>query len=96
MVRVRRAMEQQDSSALRHAVLLWGTGHHGKGFSSLTELANASSEQLATVLEDLDRALYSPGSENAAPEKLISALRNEPAPEKGSSEGTPLTLYPTG
>ena len=96
MVRVRRAMEQQDSSALRHAVLLWGTGHHGKGFSSLTELANASSEQLATVLEDLDRALYSPGSENAAPEKLISALRNEPAPEKSSSRGTPLTLYPTG
>lgn len=96
MVRVRRAMEQQDNSALRHAVLLWGTGHHGKGFSSLTELANASSEQLATVLEDLDRALYSPGSENAAPEKLISALRNEPAPEKSSSGGTPLTLYPTG
>ena len=96
MVRVRRALEQQDSGALRQAVLLWGSGHHGKGFSSLTELANASSEQLATVLKELDRALYSPGSENAASEKLISALRNEPAPEKGSSGNTPLTLYPTG
>ena len=96
MVRVRRALEQQDSGALRQAVLLWGSGHHGKGFSSLTELANASSEQLATVLKELDRTLYSPGSENAASEKLISALRNEPAPEKGSSGNTPLTLYPTG
>jgi len=96
MVRVRRALEQQDSSALRQAVLLWGSGHHGKGFSSLTELANASGEHLAAVLKDLDRALYSPGSENAASEKLISALRNEPAPEKGSNGDTPLTLYPTG
>lgn len=96
MVHIRRALEQQDPGALRQAVLQWGVGHHGKRFSSLAELAEESSEQLATVLKDLDRALYSADSESTASEKLMSALRDEPAPEHARSlRNTPLTLYPS-
>lgn len=96
LVNIRRALEQQDQSALRKAVLQWGAGHHGRPFSSLAELADDSSEQLARVLMDLDRALYSAASDSAVSDNLMSALRGEPAPDAGQSTKTvPLTLYPS-
>ena len=96
LVQIRRALEQQDHGALRQAVLQWGAGHHGRVFSSLAELANASSEQLAGVLKDLDRALYSQDTDGSASSKLMSALRDEPASKAAHSrQHAPLTLYPS-
>ena len=96
IVRIRRALEQQDPGALRQAVLQWGTGHHGKAFSSLSELASVSSEQLSAILKDLDRALYSAAGESTASDALISALREEPpSREKTSGRNASLELYPT-
>jgi len=96
IVRIRRALEQQDPGALRQAVLQWGAGHHGKAFSSLSELASVSSEQLSAILKDLDRALYSAAAESTASDALISALREEPPPrEKTSGRNASLELYPT-
>ena len=97
LVRIRQALEQQDPGALRQAVLQWGAGHHGKTFSSLSELASVSSEQLRDLLRDLDRALYSEAAESTASQALISALREEPAlRDKSSRKNDPLALYPTG
>jgi hypothetical protein len=66
LVRIRQALEQQDPAALRQAVLQWGAGHHGKTFSSLSELASVSSEQLRNLLRDLDRALRDTSSRKNA------------------------------
>ncbi|MEL0307286.1 MAG: BatD family protein [Halieaceae bacterium] len=97
LVRIRQALEQQDPAALRQAVLQWGAGHHGKTFSSLSELASVSSEQLRDLLRDLDRALYSEAAGSTASEALISALREEPALRaKSSRKNASLALYPTG
>jgi hypothetical protein len=97
LVRIRQALEQQDPGALRRAVLQWGAGHHGRTFSSLSELASVSSEQLRDLLRDLDRALYSEAAESTASEALISALREEPALRDTSSrKNASLALYPTG
>ena len=96
MVRIRRALEQQNPAALRHGVLQWGAGHHGKAFCSLAELADVSSEQLKAVLIALDRALYSATPDSAATESLIASLREEPGPANARSQSNAsLSLYPS-
>ena len=95
LVQIRKAAEQQDSGALRLAILDWATLHHGNAFSSLEALARVSSDALAASLREVDRSLYSDGAAAQTFQGLIDALREEPAPDSGSATANPLSLYPS-
>ena len=95
LVQIRKAAEQQDSGALRLAILDWATLHHGNAFSSLEALARVSSDALAASLREVDRSLYSDGAAAQTFQGLIDALREEPAPDSGSGTANPLSLYPS-
>ena len=95
LVQIRKAAEQQDNAALRHAILHWATLHHGDTFSSLEALAQVSTDALAASLREVDRSLYSDDASAQTPQGLIDALRDEPAPQGSGTTTNPLTLYPS-
>ena len=95
LVEVRRCAEQNDPAAIRRAVLAWAYLHHSRRFATFTELARASSEDLAKRLIALDRCLYGEGDISAAKQGLVEALREEPAPRHHADRANTLALYPT-
>ena len=95
LVQIRKAAEQQDHTALRHAILHWATLHHDDTFSSLEALARVSTDSLAASLREVDRSLYSGDASAQTPQGLLDALRDEPAPRSGATTTNPLTLYPS-
>lgn len=95
LVQIRKAAEQQDQAALRHAILHWATLHHGDTFSSLEALARVSTDSLAASLREVDRSLYGDGASAQTPPGLIDALRDEPASRSGAAATNPLKLYPS-
>ena len=95
LVQIRKAAEQQDSGALRLAILHWANLHHGNAFSSLEALARVSSDALAASLREVDRSLYSDGAAAQTFQGLVDALREEPAPDSESATANPLSLYPS-
>ena len=95
LVEVRRSAEQNDPPAIRRAVLAWAHLHHSRRFSTFTELAGASSDDLAKRLIALDHCLYGEGDISAAKQGLVEALREEPAPRNHADRAATLALYPT-
>ena len=95
LVEVRRSAEQTNPAAIRRAVLAWAYLHHSRRFATFTELARASSEDLAKRLIALDRCLYGEGDISAVKQGLVEALREEPAPSKRAHRADELALYPT-
>ena len=95
LVEVRRSAEQTNPAAIRRAVLAWAYLHHSRRFATFTELARASSEDLAKRLIALDRCLYGEGDISAAKQGLVEALREEPAPRHHADRANTLALYPT-
>ena len=95
LVEVRRCAEQNDPAAMRRAVLAWAYLHHNRHFATFTELAGASSEDLAKRLIALDRCLYGEGDISAAKQGLVEALREEPAQRNRADRADALALYPT-
>ena len=95
LVEVRRSAEQTNPAAIRRAVLAWAYLHHSRRFATFTELARASSEDLAKRLIALDRCLYGEGDISAAKQGLVEALREEPAPRNHADRADTLALYPT-
>jgi hypothetical protein len=95
LVKVRRCAEQNDPAAMRRAVLAWAHLRHNRHFATFTELAGASSEDLAKRLIALDRCLYGEGDISAAKQGLVEALREEPAPRNRADRADTLALYPT-
>ena len=94
MVEIRRASERGDLTALRLAVLQWGTLHHGRGLSSFNDLARLSTPSLSAKLTALDRSLYGGGAVAMAELGLIDALRDEPVPDGRADQADKLSLYP--
>ncbi len=94
LVEVRRCAERNDLASLRRTILVWAHLHHGKHFTTFSDLATASSEALAKRLVTLDRCFYGGGDINSAMEGLIDALRDEPAPRAVSACADDLALYP--
>ena len=95
LVEVRRCAEQNNPAAMRRAVLAWAHLRHNRHFATFTELAGASSEDLAKRLIALDRCLYGEGDISAAKQGLVEALREEPAPRNRADRADTLALYPT-
>ena len=95
LVEVRRSAEQNDPPAIRRAVLAWAYLQHNRHFATFTELAGASSEDLAKRLIALDHCLYGEGDISAAKQGLVEALREEPAPRNHADRADELALYPT-
>ena len=95
LVEVRRSAEQNDPPAIRRAVLAWAYLQHNRHFATFTELAGASSEDLAKRLIALDHCLYGEGDISAAKQGLVEALREEPAPRNHADRAATLALYPT-
>ena len=83
-----------DFTALRLAVLQWGTLHHGRGLSSFNDLARLSTPSLSAKLTALDRSLYGGGAVAMAELGLIDALRDEPVPDGRADQADKLSLYP--
>jgi hypothetical protein len=94
MVEIRRASERGDLTALRLAVLQWGTLHHGRGLSSFNDLARLSTPSLSAKLTALDRSLYGGGAVAMAELGLIDALRDEPVRDGRADQADKLSLYP--
>ena len=94
MVEIRRATERGDLSALRLAVLQWGTLHHGRTLSSFNDLAHLSTRSLRAKLKALDHSLYGGGAVAIAELDLIDALREEPVPVGHADQADKLSLYP--
>ena len=94
MVEIRRATERGDLSALRLAVLQWGTLHHGRTLSSFNDLAHLSTPSLRAKLKALDHSLYGGGAVAIAELGLIDALREEPVPVGHADQADKLSLYP--
>ena len=94
MVEIRRATERGDLSALRLAVLQWGTLHHGRTLSSFNDLAHLSTPSLRAKLNALDHSLYGGGAVAIAELGLIDALREEPVPVGHADQADKLSLYP--
>ena len=94
MVEIRRASERGDLTALRLAVLQWGTLHHGRALSSFSDLARLSTPSLSAKLKALDRSLYGGGAAAMAELGLIDALRDEPVPDGRAGQADKLSLYP--
>ena len=96
LVAVKRALTQQDASGIRTALQHWAASHHGRAFSSLSDIARASSPSLATILSDLDRSIYGGTDTEWRQLGLIEALREEPAPEDiGDADDEAMALYPS-
>ena len=95
LVDVRKAVEQQDATLLRKAILQWADHHHDQRFSSLEALARVSTEPLATRLSAVDRSLYGDGEIARALDGLIDTLREEPAPQNRGTGSNTLSLYPS-
>ena len=96
LVEVRRALTQQDASGVRTALQHWAACHHGRGFSSLSNIARASSPSLAAILSELDRSIYGATDTEWRQLGLIDALREEPAPEGiGEAHDDAMALYPS-
>lgn len=95
LVEVRRSAEQNNPAAIRRAVLAWAHLRHNRHFATFTELAGASSEDLAKRLIALDRCLYGESDISAAKQGLVEALREEPAPRNRADRADTLALYPT-
>jgi hypothetical protein len=96
LVAVKRALTQQDASGIRTALQHWAASHHGRAFSSLNDIARASSPALATILSDLDRSIYGGTDTEWRQLGLIEALREEPAPEDiGDADDEAMALYPS-
>ena len=96
LVAVKRALTQQDASGIRTALQHWAASHHGRAFSSLNDIARASSPSLATILSDLDRSIYGGTDTEWRQLGLIEALREEPAPEDiGDADDEAMALYPS-
>lgn len=96
LVAVKRALTQQDASGIRTALQHWAASHHGRAFSSLSDIARASSPSLATILSDLDRSIYGGTDTEWRQLGLIEALREEPAPEDiGDADEEAMALYPS-
>jgi hypothetical protein len=96
LVEVKRALSQQDASGVRIALQHWATRHHGRSFSSLSDIARASSPSLAAILRELDRSIYGTTDTEWRQLGLIEALREEPAPESiGDARDEAMALYPS-
>jgi hypothetical protein len=96
LVEVRRALTQQDASGVRTALQHWAECHHGRAFSSLRDIARASSPSLAAILSELDRSIYGTTDTEWRQLGLIEALREEPAPEGiGEAHDETMALYPS-
>jgi len=96
LVAVKRALTQQDASGIRTALQHWAASHHGRAFSSLSDIARASSPSLARILSDLDRSIYGGTDTEWRQLGLIEALREEPAPEDiGDADDEAMALYPS-
>jgi hypothetical protein len=96
LVEVRRALTQQDASGVRTALQHWAACHHGRAFSSLSDIARASSPSLAAILSELDRSIYGATDTEWRQLGLIAALREEPAPEGiGEAHDDAMALYPS-
>ena len=96
LVEVRRALTQQDASGVRTALQHWAACHHGRAFSSLSDIARASSSSLAAILSELDRSIYGATDTEWRQLGLIDALRDEPAPEGiGEAHDEAMALYPS-
>ena len=96
LVEVRRALTQQDASGVRTALQHWAACHHGRAFSSLSDIARASSPSLAAILSELDRSIYGATDTEWRQLGLIDALREEPAPEGiGEAHDDAMALYPS-
>ena len=96
LVEVRRALTQQDASGVRTALQHWAACHHGRAFSSLSDIARASSPSLAAILSELDRSIYGATDTGWRQLGLIAALREEPAPEGiGEAHDDAMALYPS-
>jgi hypothetical protein len=94
LVEVRRALTQQDASGVRTALQHWAACHHGRAFSSLSDIARASSPSLAAILSELDRSIYGATDTEWRQLGLIAALREEPAPEGiGEAHDDAMALY---
>ena len=96
LVEVRRALTQQDASGVRTALQHWAALHHARAFSSLSDIARASSPSLAVILSELDRSIYGGTATEWRQLGLIDALREEPAPEGiGEAHDDAMALYPS-
>ena len=96
LVEVRRALTQQDASGVRTALQHWAACHHGRAFSSLSDIVRASSPSLAAILSELDRSIYGATDTEWRQLGLIDALREEPAPEGiGEAHDDAMALYPS-
>tara|TARA_B110000444_G_scaffold246784_1_gene268679 strand:- start:2637 stop:4259 length:1623 start_codon:yes stop_codon:yes gene_type:complete len=96
LVEVKRALSQQDASGVRTALQHWAARHHGRSFSSLSDIARASSPSLAVILSELDRSIYGATDAEWRQLGLIEALREEPAPERiGDAHDEAMALYPS-
>ena len=96
LVEVRRSLTQQDASGVRAALQHWAAIHHGRAFSSLSDIARASSPALAAILSELDRSIYGGTDTEWRRLGLIEALREEPALEDiGVAQDEAMALYPS-
>lgn len=96
LVEVRRALTQQDASGVRTALQHWAAVHHGQTFSSLSDIARASSPSLAALLNELDRAIYGGTDNDWRQLALVEALREEPAPlDYRQHHEEAMSLYPS-
>jgi hypothetical protein len=96
LVEVKRALSQQDASGVRTALQHWAACHHGRSFSSLSDIVRASSPSLAAILRELDRSIYGTTDTEWRQLGLIEALREEPAPESiGDARDEAMALYPS-
>jgi hypothetical protein len=96
LVEVKRALTQQDAPGVRTALQHWAALHHARTFSSLSDIATASSPSLAALLNELDRSIYG-GTDNEWRQlALVEALREESAPEDHKPQhDEAMQLYPS-
>ena len=96
LVEVRRALTQQDASGVRTALQHWAALHHARAFSSLSDIARASSPSLAVILSELDRSIYGGTATEWRQLGLIEALREEAVPDNTrEAHDEAMALYPS-
>ena len=96
LVEVRRALTQQDASGVRTALQHWAALHHARAFSSLSDIARASSPSLAVILSELDRSIYGGTVTEWRQLGLIEALREEAVPDNTrEAHDEAMALYPS-
>jgi len=96
LVEVRRALTQQDASGVRTALQHWAALHHARAFSSLSDIARASSPSLAVILSELDRSIYGGTATEWRQLGLIEALREEAEPDNTrEAHDEAMALYPS-